>query len=69
VPGAAADGDFVELAIGQSPSQVIAPQSAQLLLELEGQQDEVLRDLDELNRRIEQVIASSQIRVRVAEAA
>jgi hypothetical protein len=59
----------VELAIDQSQSQVIEPQSAQLLSQLEVQQDEVLRELDELNRRIEQVIASSQIRVRAAEAA
>jgi hypothetical protein len=59
----------VELAIDQSQSQVIEPQSAQLLSQLEVQQDEVLRELDELNRRIEQVIASSQIRVRAADAA
>jgi len=53
----------------QSPPQVIAPQSAQLLIDLEAQQDEVLRDLDELNLLIEQAITSSQISVRVAEAA
>jgi hypothetical protein len=51
----------------QSLPQVIVPQSAELLIELEAQQDEVLRELDELNRRVEQVITSSQI--RVAEAA
>jgi len=55
--------------MNQSPQQVIAPQSAELLIELEAQQDEVLRDLDDLNRRIEQVITSSQISVRMAEAA
>jgi hypothetical protein len=59
----------VELAIDQSPSQVIAPQSAQLLIDLESQQDEVLRELDELNRRIEHAITSGQISVRRAEAA
>jgi len=53
----------------QAPPPILAPHSAQLLIELEAQQDEVLRDLDELNRRIEQVITSSQIRVRGAEAA
>ena len=53
----------------QSPPAIVAPQSAQLLIELEAQQDEILRDLDELNRRIEHVITSSQIRVREAELA
>ena len=53
----------------QSPPKIIAPQSAELLMELESQQDEVLRDLDDLNLRIEQVITSSQIRIRLNEAA
>jgi len=53
----------------QSPLKIIAPQSAELLMELESQQDEVLRDLDDLNLRIEQVITSSQIRIRLNEAA
>jgi hypothetical protein len=64
-----ADGHLVELAMDQSGPEIIAPQSAQLLIELENQQDEILRDLDELNRRIEQAITSSQITVRMAEAA
>jgi hypothetical protein len=41
-----------------------APQSAQLLIELENQQDHLLRELDDLNRRIEQAIVSGQMSVR-----
>jgi hypothetical protein len=45
-----------------------APQSARLLLDLEAQQDHLLRELDELNHRIEQAIVSGQMSVRgVAE--
>jgi hypothetical protein len=43
-----------------------APQSAQLLIDLEAQQDELLRELDELNRRIEQAIVAGQMGVRRA---
>ena len=42
-----------------------APQSANLLIELEAKQDELLRQLDELNSRIEQAITAGQIHVRV----
>jgi hypothetical protein len=41
-----------------------APQSAQLLIELETQQDHLLRELDELNHRIEQAIVAGQMGVR-----
>jgi len=53
----------------QSPPKIIAPQSAELLIELEAQQNEILQNLDDLNRRIEQAITSSQLSVRAAEAA
>jgi hypothetical protein len=43
-----------------------APQSAQLLIELETQQDHLLRELDELNHRIEQAITAGQMSVRRA---
>jgi hypothetical protein len=49
-------------------SAVITPETAQLLIDLESQQDEVLRELDELNLRIEQVIIGSQLAIRRAEA-
>ncbi len=41
-----------------------APQSAQLLIDLEVQQDQLLRELDELNQRIEQAIVVGQISVK-----
>ncbi|HTQ40191.1 MAG TPA: hypothetical protein VMJ32_14285 [Pirellulales bacterium] len=41
-----------------------APQSAQLLIELESQQDHLLRELDDLNLRIEQAIVVGQMSVR-----
>ncbi len=41
-----------------------APQSAQLLIDLEAQQDHLLRELDELNMRIEQAIVAGQMHVR-----
>jgi len=47
---------------------VIAPQSAQLLIDLEAQQDDVLRQLDELDVRIEQAISGSQLAICGAEA-
>ena len=43
-----------------------APQSAQLLLQLEAQQDHLLRELDDLNHRIEQAIITGQMSVRRA---
>ena len=46
---------------------VITPQSAQLLIDLESQQDDVLRQLDELNVRIEQAINGSQLAIRCAD--
>lgn len=46
-----------------------APQSAQLLIDLESQQDQLLRELDDLNHRIEQAIVAGQLSVRREEAA
>ena len=46
-----------------------APQSARLLLDLETQQDHLLRELDDLNQRIEQAIVSGQMSVRRNELA
>jgi hypothetical protein len=49
-------------------SAIIAPQATQLLIDLEAQQDEVLRELDELNLRIEQAISGSQPAIHCTEA-
>ncbi len=46
------------------PASTAAPPSLQFLVELEARQDEVLRELDELNFRIEQAIAGSMLQVR-----
>jgi hypothetical protein len=43
------------------------PESARLLLELESRQDEVLRELDELNSQIERAIVSGQMSVCSAD--
>jgi hypothetical protein len=43
------------------------PESARFLIELEARQDELLRQLDELNHRIEQAITMGQIGIRRAE--
>ncbi|HZZ29822.1 MAG TPA: hypothetical protein VFE46_17635 [Pirellulales bacterium] len=43
---------------------VSAPQPVQLLVELEAQQDRLLRDLDDLNQQIEQAIVVGQMSVR-----
>lgn len=48
----------------QSKPVFSAPQSAQLLIDLESQQDQLLRELDDLNHRIEQAIVSGQLSVR-----
>jgi hypothetical protein len=45
-----------------------APQSAQLLIDLESQQDQLLHELDALNQRIEQAIVTGQMSVRRNEA-
>jgi hypothetical protein len=45
-------------------SQPTAPQSAQLLIDLDAQQDAVLRELDELNASIEQAITAGQLSIR-----
>jgi hypothetical protein len=51
-----------------SPPTVFAPpESALFLIELEARQDDVLRQLDELNHRIEQAITLGQIGIRRAE--
>ena len=46
-----------------------APESARLLIDLETQQDQLLRELDELNQRIEQAIVAGQMSVRREPAA
>jgi hypothetical protein len=43
------------------------PESARFLIELEARQDEVLRQLDELNHRIEQAIVMGQVGIRRAD--
>ncbi|MCC7086352.1 MAG: hypothetical protein IT427_15225 [Pirellulales bacterium] len=51
-----------------SPPVVFAPpESARFLIELEARQDEVLRQLDDLNGRIEQAITLGQLGVRRAD--
>lgn len=52
--------------MSHSPTLFAPPDSARLLLELESRQDEVLRELDELNARIERAIAMGQLGVRPA---
>jgi hypothetical protein len=47
---------------------VCPPQSASLLIELEAQQEDLLRQLDELNRRIEQAIRSGQVHIHAPAA-
>ena len=47
-----------------APVTFAPPQSANLLIELEAQQDELLRQLDELNSRVEQAITAGQLHVR-----
>jgi hypothetical protein len=51
----------------QTSEILAAPQSAQLMIDLEAQQDNLLRDLDELNHRIEQAIVAGQMGVRRAD--
>jgi hypothetical protein len=53
----------------QTKSVFSAPESAQLLIDLESQQDQLLRELDDLNHRIEQAIVTGQLSVRREEAA
>jgi hypothetical protein len=44
------------------PTSILnAPETAQLLFDLESRQDQVLRELDELNTRIEQAITFGQL--------
>ncbi|HEY2827856.1 MAG TPA: hypothetical protein VGJ04_09675 [Pirellulales bacterium] len=50
----------------QTPVVFSAPESAQLLIDLEAQQDHLLHELDDLNQRIEQAIVSGQLGVRRA---
>jgi hypothetical protein len=52
--------------VDQTAPVFSAPQSAQLLIDLEAQQDALLRDLDELNQRIEQAIVTGQMGVKHA---
>jgi hypothetical protein len=51
-------------AMNELTSTLNAPETAQLLIDLETRQDQVLRELDELNSRIEQAIAYGQLGVR-----
>jgi hypothetical protein len=53
--------------MNQAPPMFPIPQSAQFLIDLETQQDDVLRELDELNHRIEQAIVAGQLGVRSPE--
>jgi hypothetical protein len=46
-----------------SPFSFKLPESAQLLIQLENRQDDVLRELDELNSQIERAIVSGQMHV------
>lgn len=52
--------------MSQAPPSCIPPESATLLIELDSRQDELLKALDDLNRRIEQAIVSGQLCVRSA---
>ena len=52
--------------MNQPTSILNAPETAQLLIDLESRQDQVLRELDELNMRIEQAITFGQLGVRTA---
>ena len=54
--------------MNQPTSVLNAPETAQLLIDLESRQDQVLRELDELNARIEQAITFGQLGVRRAAA-
>jgi hypothetical protein len=55
--------------MNQPSATFYAPQSAELLIDLEARQDNLIRELDELNDRIEQAIVFGQIGVRPAPAA
>ncbi len=46
-----------------SPVIFAPPESAGLLIELEARQDDVLRQLDELNAQIEHAITSGQLNI------
>jgi hypothetical protein len=48
-----------------SPVSFAPPQSANLLIDLEARQDDLLRQLDELNSRVEQAIAAGQLHVHI----
>jgi hypothetical protein len=50
--------------MNEPTSTLNAPETTQLLMDLETRQDQVLRELDELNSRIEQAIAYGQLGVR-----
>ncbi len=57
----------VHLVMDSAPTIFAPPESARFLIELEARQDEVLRQLDDLNHRIEQAIVMGQIGIRRAE--
>ena len=46
-----------------APVSFAPPESASLLIELEARQDDLLRQLDELNSRVEQAISAGQLHV------
>lgn len=52
-----------------APVTFAPPQSANLLIELEARQDDLLRQLDDLNSRVEQAISAGQLHVHVEPAA
>jgi hypothetical protein len=51
-----------------TPVSFAPPESASLLIELETRQDDLLRQLDELNSRVEQAIAAGQLHVHADSA-
>lgn len=53
---------------GTPPQMAETPARLDLLEDLESRQDELLRQLDELDRRIEQTLRQFQIQNRVATA-
>ena len=59
--------DAAPASFDSAPVVFAPPESARFLIELEARQDEVLRQLDELNHRIEQAIVLGQVGIRRAE--
>jgi hypothetical protein len=55
---------FLRTSMNQAPSDIVPPQPATFLMELEARQDDLLRQLDALNHQIEQAIVAGQLYVR-----